>query len=96
MFRDYRNCMFRSEWLNDAKFKSLVANDGTDWCLKVRKAKGRPKAKVHFLGSDSVTDRVNVTDSDSDSDTDSGSDNDSVRIAIYFCYIVTCDFFHDD
>ena len=39
MFRDYRNCMFRSEWLNDAKFKSLVANDGTDWCLKVRKAK---------------------------------------------------------
>ena len=91
MFRDYRNCMFRSEWLNDAKFKSLVANDGTDWCLKVRKGlKGKPKAKVHFLGSDSVTDRVNVTD------TDSGSDNDSVRIAIYFCYIVTCDFFHDD
>ena len=79
MFRDYRNCMFRSEWLNDAKFKSLVANDGTDWCLKVCKgqSQGKPKAKVHFLGSDSVTDRVNVTDTDSDSDTDSGSDNDS-------------------
>ena len=59
-------------------------------------SQGKPKAKVHFLGSDSVTDRVNVTDTDSDSDTDSGSDNDSVRIAIYFCYIVTCDFFHDD
>ena len=31
--------MFRSEWLKDAKFKSLVVNDRTDhWCLKDRKA----------------------------------------------------------
>ena len=30
--------MFRSDWLKDAKFKSLVANDRTDWCLKDRKA----------------------------------------------------------
>ena len=30
--------MFRSEWLKDAKFKSLLANDRTDWCLKERKA----------------------------------------------------------
>ena len=45
MFRDYRNCMFRSEWLNDAKFKSLVANDGTDWCLKVRKGQSQRQAE---------------------------------------------------
>ena len=32
------DCMFRSEWLKDAKFKSLVANDRSDWCLKDRKA----------------------------------------------------------
>ena len=31
MFREYRDCMFRSQWLKDAKFKSLVANDWTDW-----------------------------------------------------------------
>ena len=34
--------MFCSEWLKDAKFNSLVANDRTesfsDWCLKDRKA----------------------------------------------------------
>ena len=30
MFREYRDCMFRSEWLKDAKLKSLVANDRTD------------------------------------------------------------------
>ena len=30
--------MFRSEWLKDAKFKSLIANNRTDWCLKDRKA----------------------------------------------------------
>ena len=33
-----RATMFRSEWLKDAKFKSLVANDRSDWCLKDRKA----------------------------------------------------------
>ena len=41
MFRKYRDCMFRSQWLKDAKFanfKSLVANDWTYWCLKDRKA----------------------------------------------------------
>ena len=38
MFYEYIDCMFRSEWLKDAKFKSLVANDRTDWCLKDRKA----------------------------------------------------------
>ena len=38
MFREYGDCMFRSEWLKDAKFKSLVANDRTGWCLKDRKA----------------------------------------------------------
>ena len=38
MFREYRDSMFRSEWLKDAKFKSLVANDRTDSCLKDRKA----------------------------------------------------------
>ena len=36
MFCEYMDCMFRSEWLKDAKFKSLVANDRTDWCLKDR------------------------------------------------------------
>ena len=39
---EYRDCMFCSEWLKDAMFNSLVANDRTesfsDWCLKDRKA----------------------------------------------------------
>ena len=38
MFCEYMDCMFRSEWLKDAKFKSLVANNRTDWCIKDRKA----------------------------------------------------------
>ena len=38
------DCMFRSGWLKDAKFKSLVANDRTDWCL------AKPKPKVSRLG----------------------------------------------
>ena len=74
----------RSEWLKDAKFKSLVASDQTDWCLKLdRKA----KVKVHSLVSDSVTVTLTASVSDTDSDTDSGSDNDcinDVRIAISF------------
>ena len=32
------DCMFRSEWLKDAMFKSLVTNDRSDWCLKDRNA----------------------------------------------------------
>ena len=27
MPRGYRDCMFRNEWLKDAKFKSLVGSD---------------------------------------------------------------------
>ena len=38
MFCEYRDCMFRSEWLKAAKFKSLVANYRTDWCQKIAKA----------------------------------------------------------
>ena len=60
MFRDYRNCMFRSEWLNDAKFKSLVANDGTDWCLKgmppkSSQSQGRHLRKIDLHSSVAVT-----------------------------------------
>ena len=36
MSHEYRDCMFRSEWLKNAKFKSLVANDRNDWCLSKR------------------------------------------------------------
>ena len=73
MFRDYRNCMLRSEWLKDAKFKSLVANDRTE-------RSQRQAESESSLSLVSVT--VNVSDNDSDSDTDSGSDIDfAVRMS---------------
>ena len=34
MSRGYRDCMFRSEWIKDAKSKRWVASDRRDWCLK--------------------------------------------------------------
>ena len=61
MFRDYRNCMFRSEWLNDAKFKSLVANDGTDWCLKVRKGQSQRQAESESALSRSQIESMSLT-----------------------------------
>ena len=49
MFCEYGlYCMFRSEWLKDAKFKSLVANDRTDWCLKDRKAETESARLSHL------------------------------------------------
>ena len=60
MFRDYRNCMFRSEWLNDAKFKSLVANDRTDWCLKVRKGKSESALSRSQIESPTLTATLTV------------------------------------
>ena len=68
MFCEYRDCMFRSEWLKDAKFKSLVANDRTDWCLKDRKVETESALSL-------VSNTVSV--SDTNSDTDNGSDNES-------------------
>ena len=48
MFCEYRDCMFCSEWLKDAKFKSLVANDRTesfsDWFLKVKDRKAKTES----------------------------------------------------
>ena len=60
MFCEYMNSMFRSERLKDAKFKSLVANDQTDWCLKDRKAES---ARLH-----SLTLTVILSDNGSDND----------------------------
>ena len=51
MFREYRDCMFRSEWLKDAKFKSLVANDRTDWCLKDRKGQSRNRKCISLVSN---------------------------------------------
>ena len=48
MLCEYIDCMFRSEWLKDAKFKSLVANDRTDWCLKDRKAETESARLSHL------------------------------------------------
>ena len=48
MFCEYMDCMFRSEWLKDATFKSLVANDRTDWCLKDRKAETESARLSHL------------------------------------------------
>ena len=39
MPREYRDCMFRSEWIKDAKSKRWVASDRRDWCLKSQKRK---------------------------------------------------------
>ena len=39
MSRGYRDCMFRSEWIKDAKSKRWVASDRRDWCLKSQKRK---------------------------------------------------------
>ena len=61
MFCEYMNSMFRSERLKDAKFKSLVANDQTDWCLKDRKGETesarlpRPRLEQSFSDTDSDT-----------------------------------------
>ena len=56
---EYMNSMFRSERLKDAKFKSLVANDQTDWCLKDRKAETEsarlPRLEQSFSDTDSDT-----------------------------------------
>ena len=57
--------MFRSEWLKDAKFKSLVANDRTDWCLKDRKSRNR---KCTTLSSRTQSFIVSDTDSDTDNE----------------------------
>ena len=57
------DCMFRSEWLKDTKFKSLVANDRTDWCLKDRKAETE-SARL-------ISKTVIVSDTDSDTDNES-------------------------
>ena len=103
MPRGYRDCMFRSEWLKDAKFKSLV---GSDWLLNMI-----GKAKVKALQLESESARLSQTHGVSD--TDSDTDNDyAVRISelrflsrwvetIYEVYLfgnvtITCDFFHDD
>ena len=64
------DCMFRSEWLKDAKFKSLVANDRTDWCLKDRKA----ETESARLSSHMISNTVIV------SDTNSGTES-AVRIS---------------
>ena len=72
MFCEYRYCMFRSEWLKAAKFKSLVANYRTDWCQKIAKAKAETESGLSRLET------VNV--SDTDSDTDNGSDNESAEL----------------
>ena len=49
MFCEYRDCMFRSEWLKAAKFKSLVANYRTDWCQKIAKAKAETESGLSRL-----------------------------------------------
>ena len=72
MPRGYRDCMFRSEWLKDAKFKSLVGSD----CLLNMIGKAKPKA----LQLESESARLSLTHGVSD--TDSDTDNDSaVRIS---------------
>ena len=57
MFCEYMNSMFRSERLKDTKFKSLVANDQTDWCPKDRKAETEsarlPRLEQSFSDTDS-------------------------------------------
>ena len=65
MPRGYRDCMFRSEWLKDAKFKSLV---GSDWLLNMI---GKAKAKALQLESESAR----LSQTHGVSDTDSGTDN---------------------
>ena len=70
MPRGYRDCMFRNEWLKDAKFKSLV---GSDWLLN-----GIGKAKRLKAESESARLRHTHGVSDIDSDTDNDS---AVRIS---------------
>ena len=52
MSRGYRDCMFRSEWIKDAKSKRWVASDRRDWCLKIAKAKSAIIIDDHVSGCD--------------------------------------------
>ena len=63
MSRGYRDCMFQSEWIKDAKSKRWVASDQRDWCLKSQK---RKSSAIMSRGvTDSCHGYLRLTDSQS-------------------------------
>ena len=68
------NSMFRSERLKDAKFKSLVANDPTDWCLKDRNSETESARLPRLEQSFSLTLTVILSDSHNGSDNDESAE----------------------
>ena len=90
MSRGYRDCMFRSEWIKDAKSKRWVASDRRDWCLKSQKRKCNQSCLGVWLTRVTGT-FVSLTPSHRHSFSATDSDRDFtmtavriIRIAIYF------------
>ena len=64
MSRGYRDCMFRSEWIKDAKSKCWVASNRRDWCLKSKTAKSESAIMSRGV-TDSCHGYLRLTDSQS-------------------------------
>ena len=83
MSRGYRDCMFRSEWIKDAKSKLWVASDRRDWCLKSQKRKCNHQSCLGVFVSLTLSHRHSFSDTDSDRDLTMTAVR-IIRIAIYF------------